>query len=52
MEAVYGFEDEVQSNALDAQVSRLRARLAEAGASVQIRPIRGVGYMLSELEAS
>jgi len=52
MEAVYGFEDEVQPNALDAQVSRLRARLAEAGASVQIRPIRGVGYMLSELEPS
>jgi DNA-binding response OmpR family regulator len=52
MEAVYGFADEVQSNALDAQVSRLRARLAEAGASVQIRPIRGVGYMLSEVEVS
>jgi len=52
MEAVYGFEDEVQSNALDAQVSRLRARLAEARASLQIRPIRGVGYMLCELEPS
>jgi DNA-binding response OmpR family regulator len=52
MEAVYGFDDEVQSNALDAQVSRLRARLAAAGALVQIRPIRGVGYMLSEAEIS
>jgi DNA-binding response OmpR family regulator len=52
MEAIYGFEDEVQSNALDAQISRLRARLAEVGASVQIRPVRGVGYMLSELHAA
>jgi len=30
LEEVYGFEDEIQSNALDAHVSRLRARLAAA----------------------
>lgn len=46
IEEVYGFEDDVQSNTLDAHVSRLRARLAEADAGVVIHPVRGVGYML------
>ena len=48
MDQVYGFDDEVQSNTLDAQVSRLRTRLAEAGATVRIHPVRGVGYLLDE----
>ena len=46
LEEVYGFEDDIQSNALDAHVSRLRARLAAA--RVAIHPVRGVGYMLDE----
>lgn len=45
-QAVYGFDDEVQSNTLDSHVSRLRRKLAEAGADVEIHPIRGVGYLL------
>lgn len=45
-DAVYGFDDEIQSNALDSQVSRLRKRLGDAGASVTIHAIRGVGYLL------
>ena len=47
LEEVYGFEDEIQSNALDAHVSRLRSRLAPA--RVAIHPVRGVGYMLDEV---
>lgn len=47
-QAVYGFDDEVQSNALDSHVSRLRRKLAEAGAGVEIHAIRGVGYLLRE----
>ncbi len=43
---VYGFDDEIQSNALEAHVSRLRKRLAEAGAAVTLHGVRGVGYML------
>ena len=43
---VYGFDDEVQPNALDAHVSRLRGRLTSA--RVAIHPVRGVGYMLDE----
>lgn len=43
---VYGFDDEVSPNALEAHVSRLRKRLAEAGAGVVLQGIRGVGYIL------
>jgi DNA-binding response OmpR family regulator len=45
-EAVYGFDDEIQSNALDTHVSRLRRKLSEAGADVEIHAIRGIGYLL------
>ena len=48
MDQVYGFNEEVQSNTLDAHISRLRGRLADHGAGVIIHPIRGVGYLLSE----
>lgn len=45
-EAVYGYDDEIQSNALDSHVSRLRKKLADAGASVTIHTVRGIGYLL------
>ena len=48
-EAVYSFDDEIQSNALDTHVSRLRRKLAEADARVEIHGIRGVGYLLKKL---
>jgi len=38
---------EVFPNALDANVSRLRARLRELGADVELTAVRGVGYMLT-----
>jgi two-component system OmpR family response regulator len=44
--AVYGFDDDIQSNSLDSHVSRVRRKLAEAGAGVEIHAIRGVGYLL------
>ncbi len=50
-DAVYGFDDDVQSNALDTHVSRLRSKLAQAGADVTIHGIRGVGYLLREASA-
>jgi DNA-binding response OmpR family regulator len=46
--AVYGFDDEVQSNTLDSHISRLRRKLTEAGARIEIHAIRGVGYLLRE----
>jgi DNA-binding response OmpR family regulator len=45
-EEVYGADDEIQSNSLEAHISRLRRKLADAGASVIIHPVRGVGYLL------
>jgi DNA-binding response OmpR family regulator len=46
LEDVYGFDDDIQSNTLDAHVSRLRSRLGKAEAGVAIHPVRGVGYCL------
>ena len=48
MEAVFGLDDEIQSNALDTHVSRLRRKLAEAGVGVTINGVRGVVYLLRE----
>lgn len=47
-EAVYNYEEEIQSNALDAHISRLRKRLADSRSGVTIHNIRGVGYLLKE----
>lgn len=43
---LYGFDDDVSGNALEASVSRLRRKLAAAGSAVCIEATRGVGYRL------
>ena len=43
---LYGFDDTVSRNALEALVSRLRKKLAASGASVEIETKRGIGYRL------
>jgi DNA-binding response OmpR family regulator len=48
MEAVFGFDDEIQSNSLDSHISRLRRKLGDAEARVTINVVRGVGYLLRE----
>jgi DNA-binding response OmpR family regulator len=48
MEAVFGLDDDVQPNALDTHISRLRRKLGDADAGVTINGIRGVGYLLRE----
>lgn len=45
-EAIYGFDDEVGPNALDAAVSRLRRALEAAGCPLPIVTVRGIGWML------
>lgn len=47
-DAVYGFDDEIQSNTLDAHISRLRRKLAAAGAGLEVHPVRGIGYLLKQ----
>jgi two-component system response regulator QseB len=43
---LYSYSDEVTPNAIEAALSRLRRKLAEAGSPAQIHTVRGVGYML------
>lgn len=45
---LYGYDDQVTPNALEANVSRLRRSLEEAGADISIEALRGVGYRLRQ----
>lgn len=45
---IYGFEQQVASNSVEVHISRLRKRLLNAGATINIHTLRGVGYLLSE----
>ena len=45
---LYGPSEDVRSNAVEVYMHRLRKQLADAGASVQVHTVRGVGYMLTE----
>ncbi|MGO4623241.1 response regulator transcription factor [Ensifer sp. 2YAB10] len=45
-ESVYAMDDEIESNALDSHLSRLRRKLEDVGAGVEIRAIRNLGYLL------
>jgi two-component system response regulator QseB len=44
---LYGLDDDVSGNALEATVSRVRRKLAAGGAAVRIETLRGIGYRLS-----
>lgn len=46
-QSLYSLDQDISSNALDAVVSRLRRRLAAAGASARLRTVHGVGYAIS-----
>jgi DNA-binding response OmpR family regulator len=50
-EKLYGFDDELDSNAIPVHVHHLRRKLASAGATVEIHTVRGVGYMLTEAKS-
>lgn len=47
-QSLYSFETELGSNALEVLVHRLRRKLQDAGATLQIHTLRGVGYLLAE----
>src|SRR6202163_1146243 len=51
VEQTYGFDDEIESNTLEAQVSRLRKKLTELGGDIEIRSMRGIGYILRLAQA-
>jgi len=45
--SLYSLDAEVSPNALEAVVSRLRRRMTQAGATVRLRTVHGVGYALT-----
>jgi len=47
IDAVYGMDDDVQPQALTTLVYRLRSRLQELNAGVDLHVVRGVGYMIA-----
>jgi DNA-binding response OmpR family regulator len=51
-EALYGFDEAVSTNSIEAHVSKLRSALRAAGASVTIETRRGIGYRLSADEGA
>lgn len=48
---LFGFSQDVRSNAIEVYVYRLRKQLSDAGATVEIHTVRGVGYFLSEAKS-
>ncbi|MFD9899482.1 response regulator [Mesorhizobium sp. UC74_2] len=44
--SVYNIGEDIESNALDSHISRLRRRLRDADCEAVIRSVRGIGYML------
>ncbi len=47
-EKIYGFDEEVSSNSIEVHISRLRKRLGDAGADVEIKTRRGIGYIIKD----
>ncbi|MBU3890178.1 response regulator transcription factor [Methylosinus sporium] len=48
IQEIYGLDEEVQANALDTVVSRLRRELATLDAQIEIHTVKGRGYLLTE----
>ncbi|MCJ2137045.1 response regulator transcription factor [Methylobacterium sp. J-026] len=46
--SLYGFDEEVGSNAIEVLIHRLRKRLAGAHAELEIHTLRGIGYVLTD----
>lgn len=45
---LFGLSADLSSNAVEVYIHRLRKHLADAGSTVEIHTVRGVGYLLSE----
>jgi len=50
LEAVWGYEREVESNTLDVYLCQLRSKVEPAGSRKLIQTVRGVGYAMREEE--
>ncbi len=47
-EKIWGYDSEIESNSLEAYISYLRKKLAKLSVEVQLRTVRGVGYIIDE----
>ncbi len=47
-EKIWGYDCEIESNSLEAYISYLRKKLAKLSESVQLKTVRGVGYVIEE----
>lgn len=47
-EKLYGFDEELESNAVPVHVHHLRRKLIKHEATVEIHTVRGIGYVLTE----
>jgi len=45
---LFGPSEDVRSNAVEVYIHRLRKQLADAGATIEVHTVRGVGYILTE----
>jgi DNA-binding response OmpR family regulator len=43
---LYGFDDDVSENAIQVAIHRLRKKLVSAGATFELKTLRGIGYIL------
>jgi DNA-binding response OmpR family regulator len=50
-EKLYGYGEELESNAIPVHVHHLRRKLMDAGADAEIHTVRGVGYLLTEAKS-
>jgi len=48
MEHIWGWDSEAEINVVWVNISTLRKQLAQIGSKVQIKAVRGAGYMLGE----
>jgi two-component system, OmpR family, response regulator MprA len=51
VEAIWGFDTEIEENTLDAFIRLLRNKVELTGAPRLIRTVRGIGYSLAEHES-
>lgn len=48
-EKLYSFDDDWSENAVESVIHRLRKKLSGAGATVELKALRGLGYLLVEV---
>jgi DNA-binding response OmpR family regulator len=50
-ERLYGIDDELESNAIPVHIHHLRRKLLDAAGTAEIHTVRGLGYVLTDVES-